>query len=81
LGKKSGTENFKFNNKTLDIVEQYKYLGCIFNEIKISTGNVNGVMPEFLAEKAMKASFATMKKYSSLGRLTPSYSTGSNPSL
>ena len=71
FGKKSGTESFKFNNKTLDIVEQYKYLGCIFNEIKISTGNVNRVMPEFLAEKAMKASFATMKKYSSLGRLTP----------
>ena len=71
FGKKNGEDHFKFNGKTLEIVDKYKYLGCIFNETSTSAGNIMKTMPEYLSDKGMKASFATMKKYSSLGRLMP----------
>ena len=74
FGKQTGNPRFKFNNKYLDIVKQYKYLGCIFSESKIITGNIFRDMPEYVSEKGMKASFATLKKYSSLGRPTPKVS-------
>jgi hypothetical protein len=71
FGQRTGNEKFSFNGKTIDIVEKYKYLGSIFNTIFRSSGNPCREMPTYLAEKALKASFATLKKVSSAGFITP----------
>ena len=62
---------FMFNGKPIDIVESYKYLGCIFNACKTVKGNIFKEMVSYSADKAIKASFAVVKKYSSVGCLSP----------
>jgi hypothetical protein len=71
FGKKSGNESFFLNGKVLDIVEKYKYLGTIFNSVLRSYGNPCREMSTYLGDKALKASFATLKKVSSVGFVTP----------
>ena len=70
-----GTSNrdysFTFNDKTIEIVEMYKYLGCIFNSCITVRGNMFKEMIQYSSEKGSKASFATIKKYKSLGYISP----------
>ena len=58
---------FRFNHRDIDIVESYKYLGCIFNSCKSIRGNIFKEMINYSADKAIRASFAVVKKYSSVG--------------
>ena len=62
---------FQFNYKDIDIVESYKYLGCIFNSCNSIRGNIFKEMVTYSADKAIRASFAVVKKYSSVGYLSP----------
>jgi hypothetical protein len=71
FGQRSGKENFIFNDKPLEIVEKYKYLGNMFNSILRSYGNPCREMILYLADKALKASLATLKKVSSVGYVNP----------
>ena len=63
--------SFMFNNKTIGIVEEYKYLGCIFNSCINNRGNMFKEMITYSADKGLKASFAIIKKCSSLGYVSP----------
>jgi hypothetical protein len=71
FGQRSGSENCVFNGKSLEIVEKYKYLGIMFNAISRPYGNPCREMVPYLADKALKASFATLRKVSSVGYVTP----------
>jgi hypothetical protein len=62
---------FKFNGRVLEITESYKYLGVIFNSVLQSRTNIFRDMATYTADKALKASFAVLKKYASLGRVPP----------
>ena len=70
IGKREG-EKFTFNEKEIEICENYKYLGIIFNSIQRLNGNCFRDMMENVPKKAMKATFAVLKKCKSIGRLTP----------
>jgi exonuclease III len=74
FGKRGGQESFIFNNKKLDIVEKYKYLGNIFNSIISPIGNPFREMSTYLTDKALKAYFAALKTTSSVGFLPPKVS-------
>ena len=60
---KDNSFEFKFNNKTLDIVQEYKYLGVVINSVKTLKGDIFKNMKIHIADKARKACFATLKKY------------------
>ena len=70
-GKGDREFEFMFNNQKLEIVEQYKYLGVIFNSVKTSRGCIFKEMHPYIAEKSTKASFAATSKFASVGKLTP----------
>ena len=63
--------NFIFNNKHLEIVSNYKYLGVILNSTKTLKGDIFKEMKPYISDKGRKATFAVLKKYSSLGKLPP----------
>ena len=63
--------SFLFNNKQIDVVESYKYLGCIFNSCKTMHGNVFREMIKYTADKGLKACFAMVKKCNSVGYISP----------
>ena len=65
------SQSFTFNRKLLDIVEEYKYLGVLLNRTNNLRGKIFKNMQEYITTKARKANFATTKKCSSLGYLTP----------
>ena len=71
FGKNSSVHTFSFNNKQLEIVTQYKYLGVIFNTCRNMKGNIFKSMGSYISDKARKATFATIKKCKSVGFLTP----------
>ena len=50
---------FTFNEKNLEIVNNYKYLGVIINSVKNSRGNIFKDMWQYTADKGLKACFAT----------------------
>ena len=60
---------FKFNGKTLDIVDQYKYLGNITKSIKTWNGDMFGANYQYLCNKARQAIFALFKRVKTLGIL------------
>ena len=60
-------DNFKFNNKSLDIVLEYKYLGVIFNNTANLKANIFKNMIQYTATKSRKACFATTPKCASVG--------------
>ena len=62
---------FNFNNKSLDIVKEYKYLGVIFNTVSTSRGNIFNNMRSYIAQKASRAYFCNFQKVTSIGQLTP----------
>ena len=71
FGKPNVIPEFTFNNKILDIVQEYKYLGVVFNSVKTLKGDIFKNMKTHIADKARKACFAVLKKYSSVKRLPP----------
>ena len=62
---------FTFNDKTLEIVDEYKYLGVVLNSCRNIRGNIFKKMIPYITEKGRKATFATVKKCRSLGFLSP----------
>ena len=63
--------SFTFNGTSLDIVNEYKYLGIIFNSIQRSNGCIFKCMKKYTCDKALKACFACLKKVAHLGKATP----------
>ena len=63
--------SFSLNNKVLETVDEYKYLGVIFNPTKTLRGDIFKRTWSYFSEKGNKASFAFLKKFNSLGKLTP----------
>ena len=63
--------SFKFNNKTLQIVEEFKYLGVIFNSTRTLKGNIFKQMWPYVSDKATKCSFSISRKCACIGHLTP----------
>ena len=63
--------NFIFNGKQLEVVQDYKYLGVIFNSVCRSNGSVFKEMKDYTRDKALKACFSCFKKLSSIGKVTP----------
>ena len=61
--------SLKFNGKTLDIVDQYKYLGNITKSIKTWNGDMFGANYQHLCNKARQAIFALFKRVKTLGIL------------
>ena len=61
--------SFKFNNKTLDVVIEYKYLGVLFNS---SVRNIFQKTYPMLAQQANKAIFASNKQVlNTIGKPVP----------
>jgi hypothetical protein len=67
-GKKS---EISFNNKPIEIVDKYKYLGIIFNTIKRANGDVFREHAQYIKDKANKAIFSILNKTKHLGTLDP----------
>jgi exonuclease III len=68
---KQGDQVFIFNDKKLEIVNEYKYLGVVINSIQHVKGNIFKNMIKYTSNKAYKASFSISKKCKSAGYLTP----------
>ena len=64
--------DFIFNEKKLEIVQEYKYLGVVICSTKILKGNLFKNMDSYLSDKGHKSCFSFMKKCSSLGFISPS---------
>ena len=62
---------FHFNNKEVELCDQYKYLGVIFNSVRNLNGNCLRDSIQYAASQALKASFATLKRCSTVGKVTP----------
>ena len=59
--------SLRLNGKTLDIVDQYKYLGNITKSIKTWNGDIFGTNYQHLCNKARQAIFALFKRVKTLG--------------
>ena len=63
------TPNIYFDNQLLEVVQQFKYLGIIFDS---GTKQALRQTPPYLAEQANKAVFASLKMfYGAMGKPTP----------
>ena len=65
---------FTFNQKKLEIVDDYKYLGVTINSVKTSRGNLFKTMVDYICDKSSKAIFHVYNKCKPVGRATPSLS-------
>ena len=63
--------SFMYNDKKLAIVDQYKYLGILFNSIKTSRGNVFRDAVEQISLKATRACFKIRKDTKQIGKPPP----------
>ena len=59
----------KFNDKVLDVVDQYKYLGNLMNSVKRGNQDVFGANYQYLCNKARQAVFAMFKRLKNIGAL------------
>ena len=59
----------KFNDKVLNVVDQYKYLGNVMKSVKTCKEDVFGENLQDLCNKARKAIFAMFKRLKNLGIL------------
>ena len=59
--------SLRFNGETLDIVDQYKYLGNITKSIKTWNRDMFGANYQHLCNKARQAIFALFKRVKTLG--------------
>ena len=71
FGKKQGDEEFTFNSTILNIVDEYKYLGVVFNSISTCNQNIVKQHVPYIRDKALKASFMCFKKCRKIGFVTP----------
>ena len=71
---KTNEQSFTFNGSNLEICNQYKYLGVVFNSISRRDGNPFREMVKYTADKALKACFVALNKCKSLGDVTPKIS-------
>ena len=63
----------KFNNKVLNVVDQYKYLGNVMKSVKTCKEDVFGENFQYLCNKARKAIFAMFKRLKNLGSTRQNY--------
>ena len=65
----SSTDNvkIKFNNKVLDVVDQYEYLGNIIKRTKRSNEDIFGENYQYLCNRAKQAIFAIYKRLKNIG--------------
>ena len=61
----------EFNNKVIEQVDKYKYVGCIINSIKRHDADPFALHYTYLCDKARKAEFAIYKKVKNLGHIPP----------
>ena len=59
----------KFNDKVLNVVDQYKYLGNVMKSVKTCNEDVFGENFQYLCNKARKAIFVMFKRLKNLGIL------------
>ena len=59
----------KFNDKVLDVVDQYKYLGNLMKSVKRVNEDVFGANYQYLCNKARQAVFAMFKRLKNIGTL------------
>ena len=59
----------KVDDKVLDVVDQYKYLGNLMKSVKRVKENVFGANYQYLCNKARQAVFATFKQLKHIGAL------------
>ena len=62
---------FMYNDKQLEIVDQYKYLGVLFNTINRVNGNVFKNAQAHICIQAKKAMFKILKDTRKIGMLSP----------
>ena len=48
---------FSFNDQLLDVVQEYRDLGVVFNSTKCARGNEFKIMLDYITDKSSKASF------------------------
>ena len=60
-----------FNNKDIEFVDRYKYLGVIFNSISRVNGDVFREHAEYIKNKAYKAIYALGNKTKPMGKTDP----------
>ena len=70
FGKKSDV-SFKFHETPLSIVEEYKFLGVVFNTVVKYNQNVFKQHVTYTKDKALKSTFMCFKKLGKLGMITP----------
>ena len=66
--------NIIYNNKSIEQVCKYKYLGIIFNSITRTNGDLFKDHREYIRGKANKAIYILLNKLKSLGNVNPSLS-------
>jgi hypothetical protein len=76
FGKYEESVTFVFNKTPLEITSQYKYLGVIFSPIVRQNGNIFKEMNNYVSGKGLRACFATTKKCSDVGYVTPKVAIG-----
>ena len=69
FNKRNCTPSIYFDNQLLEVVQQYKYLGIIFD---LRSKQALRQTPHYLAEQAHKAIFSSLKLfYGAMGKPTP----------
>ena len=58
-----------FNNKEIECVNKYKYLGVMINSVKRCNGDIFREHSNYIKEKSNKAIFALANKTKSFGKL------------
>ena len=71
FGAKNTNFEFRYNNKILDIVSNYKYLGTVFNSISRCDSNMFTDAYERTELQSRKAMFKILKDTKHLGKLPP----------
>ena len=68
-GSTSRNITVKFNDKILDRVDQYKYLGNLVKSVKKCNEDIFGENSQYLCSKARQAIFASFKRLKHIGIL------------
>ena len=71
FGNAEKNPSFSYNNKTLDVVNQYKYLGILFNTCQSLKANIFKDAVDQISLKATRAIFKIKKDTKVVGKLPP----------
>ena len=71
FGNEKDRLQFNFNNKCLEIVSEYQYLGVIINSVKTLRGNLFKEMYTYVSDKAKRSCFSNFNKCKDIGQITP----------